>query len=253
MLSSVRVLAPEDSEEVGTRVADFLETAGWTALIVSIAVLVLTLIVGVAIAKKAGYSGWWGALAVLVPGLGFILFLLFGMLKWPALKERDEAIGVIEANDLMLPSRERAAIKEAERRKQIEEEARRRMDQARLDREKAEAESARYRRVQADKNATAAVTPGAATAGPLAAAPATPAQKQLADPPAPKPGDGPAAPPPAKGTEGAADAPAAKPADGAADASANKPADADSRKPRSTATKKPAAKAPPGQGPTEDK
>lgn len=234
MLSSLRVLAPEDSEEVGTRVSDFLETAGWTALIVAAAVLVLTLIFSIVIAKKAGYSGWWGALAALVPGLGFILFLLFGMLKWPSLKERDEAIGVIEANDLLLPSRERAAVKEAERRKQLEEDARRRMDQARADREKAEAESARYRRAQAADEAGAAPVGGSAAAPAAtapAAAPAAAPQKRLADPPAAKPADGPAAKPAVR----PADAPAAKPADAPANVPAAKPAAA-------PATKAPAVK-----------
>ncbi len=191
MLSSLRVLAPEDSEEVGTRISDFLETAGLTALIVIAAVFVLTLIFTIVIAKKAGYSGWWGALAVLVPGLGFLLFLLFAMLKWPSLKERDEAIGVIDANDLMLPSRERAAVKEAERRKQVEAEARTRMEQARADREKAESESARYRRAQAADEAGAA----AAVASAPAAAPAeAPAKKDdaPADTTEEKPADAPA-------------------------------------------------------------
>ena len=222
MLSSLRVLAPEDSEEVGTRVSDFLETAGWTALIVTAAVFVLTLIFTIVIAKKAGYSGWWGALAVLVPGLGFILFLLFAMLKWPSLKERDEAIGVIDANDLMLPSRERAAVKEAERRKQLEADARARMEQARADREKAEAESARYRRAQAaDEAEAAAAATAAADSAPAAAPEETPAKKD--DAPAEnaeaKPADA-----PAKETEPAKKRSAApKPDDKPADKPADKP------------------------------
>jgi hypothetical protein len=233
MLTSLRYLAPDDSEEVGTRVADFLETAGWTALIVAAAVLVLTLVFSIVIARKAGYSGWWGALAALVPGLGFILFLLFAMLKWPSLKERDEAIGVIEANDLMLPSRERAAVREAERRKQIEEDARRRMEQARIDREKAEAESARYRRAQAADESAA--SPAAAPAAAPAATPAARPEKKLADPSAAKPADAPAAKP----SDAPAVRPVAKPADSAADAPAVKPADAPAKR---AATPPPATK-----------
>lgn len=181
MFTSIDDVTPIDSNEVGNRVADFLQTAGQIALITTAALFVLGLIIGIVVAKKAGYSGWWGALAVLVPPLGVILALLFAFLKWPALKERDEAIGVIDANDLMLPSRERAAVKEAERRKQLEEDARRRMEQARIDREKAEAESARYRRAQAADEAaaaTAAAAPAKSDAAP-AATPAPPA------PPAP--------------------------------------------------------------------
>ena len=52
---------------------------------------------------------------------------------------------------LTLPSHERAAIKEAERKKQIEDEARRRMEKAQADREKAEADRERFRAAQAKR------------------------------------------------------------------------------------------------------
>lgn len=185
MFTSIDDVTPIDSNEVGDRVADFLQTAGQVALISAAVTFVLTLFVGIAVAKKAGYSGWWGALAVLVPPLGVVLALLFALLKWPALKERDEALGVLEAHALTLPSHERAAIKEAERKKQIEDEARRRMEIAQAEREKAEADRERFRAAQAlnAQAAAARVEPEAkqadapapspeSEAGPAAAAPA---------------------------------------------------------------------------------
>lgn len=221
MFTSIDDVTPIDSNEVGDRVADFLQTAGQIALITTVAVFVLALIVGIVVAKKAGYSGWWGALAVLLPPLGVILVLLFAFLKWPALKERDEAIGVIDANDLMLPSRERAAVKEAERRKQLEEDARRRMEQARIDREKAEAESARYRRAQAADEAAAATAAAsqAKSADAPAAAPAPPApdssDSKSQDKSAEKPAD----------NKPAQESQSAKEAGSANKSSASKPAD----------------------------
>jgi hypothetical protein len=175
MFTSIDDVTPIDSNEVGNRVADFLQTAGQVALIVAAVTFVLMLLVGIAIAKKAGYSGWWGALAVLVPPLGVVLILLFALVKWPALKERDEALGVLDAHALTLPSHERAAIKEAERKKQIEDEARRRMEKAQAEREKAEADRERFRAAQA-ANAPAAAA--AASAEPDATPVDAPAPKR---------------------------------------------------------------------------
>ncbi len=162
MFTSIDDVTPIDSNEVGNRVADFLQTTGQIALITMAAVFVVTLILAIVIAKKAGYSGWWGALAVLVPPLGVILALLFVFLKWPALKQRDEALGILKANDLTLPSDERAAIKDAERKQQIEDEARRRMERAQADREKAEADREKFREAQARDAATRVASANAA-------------------------------------------------------------------------------------------
>ncbi|HZL80433.1 MAG TPA: hypothetical protein VFC06_00580 [Demequina sp.] len=78
MFTSIDDVTPIDSNEVGNRVADFLQTTGQIMLITMAAVFVLYLVIAIVIAKKAGYSGWWGALAVLVPPLGVLLALLEG-------------------------------------------------------------------------------------------------------------------------------------------------------------------------------
>lgn len=170
MFTSIDDVTPIDSNEVGDRVAEFLQTAGQIALITTAALFVLGLIIGIVVAKKAGYSGWWGALAVLVPPLGVILTLLFAFLKWPALKERDEALGILRTNELTLPSHERAAIKEAERKQHVEEEARRRMEKAQAEREKAEADRQKFHTAQAAK----ATEPAGAPAAPPPPAPRAP-------------------------------------------------------------------------------
>lgn len=189
MFTSIDDVTPIDSTEVGNRVADFLQTAGQIALITTAALFVVYLFMAIVITKKAGYSGWWGALAVLVPPLGVLLVLLFAFLKWPALKQRDEALGILKTNDLTLPSQERAAIKEAERRQQVEDEARRRMEKAQADRVKAEADREKFREAQARDAATrvasanAAAIAGASEAKPADAPAATPESKS-ADVPA---------------------------------------------------------------------
>ena len=130
MLLPSTIVDEATAEDALNRVVEWLtDFLQWTLISAAI-VFVLTLIVAIAVAKKAGYSGWWGALSVLVPPLGILLVLIFALVKWPALKERDEAIGILDNNDLILPSRERKAIKEAERKKQVEDEARRRMQKA---------------------------------------------------------------------------------------------------------------------------
>lgn len=192
---------------------DFLQ---WTLISAAI-VFVLTFVVAIAIAKKAGYSGWWGAIAVLVPPLGIILLLLFALLKWPALKERDEAIEVVEANELTIPSRERAAIKEAQRRKAVEEEARRRMEKAQAEREAADAERARYQARQEKAAAAAAAAPAVEASAEASAPPANDSVAPESEPKADaKPESTPEPKADAKGaddTEPASDAtPAEKPA-----------------------------------------
>lgn len=133
-----------DPSEVWADAVDALRTAGLVALITVAVVFLVILITGVAISKKAGYSGWWGAIAVLVPPLGLILVLLFAVAKWPALKERDEALGVLESHQLTLASHERRAIKELERKQKVEDAARKRMEKAQLERERVEAERQRF-------------------------------------------------------------------------------------------------------------
>jgi hypothetical protein len=135
---------PELAENISDSVTKWYESAGIWALLLTGLFFLLWLVASIAIAKKAGYSGWWGALFVLVPFLSWILFALFALLKWPVAKQRDEARGVLKEHSLSLPSDERAAVKEAERKQAIEEQARRNMEKAQADRIKAEEAKARF-------------------------------------------------------------------------------------------------------------
>lgn len=165
---------PSSVTENATETAlSWIETAGAWALVLGILYFLLWLVAAIAIAKKAGYSGWWGALFILVPFISWVLFGLFAILKWPVTKQRDEAQGVVRGNDLTLPSEERAAIKEAERKQAIEDQARRNMEKAQAERIKAEEAKARF--VAANKarsGATSADTtpaPAGATSTPVEA------------------------------------------------------------------------------------
>lgn len=137
------IARPIDANDVTNSVRSWYETAGWWAFALSILVFLLWLVSAIAISKKAGFSGWWGVLYILVLPLSPILFALFAILRWPVLKERNEALGVLREHAIPLPSHERAAIKEEERKRAAEEEARRNMERAMREREKAEAERAR--------------------------------------------------------------------------------------------------------------
>ena len=81
--------------------------------VVVIGLSLLVLVASIAIAKKAGYSGWWGALFALVWPISWLLFGLFAVFKWPILKERDEALRVLKENNLVTPSQLRHAEKAA--------------------------------------------------------------------------------------------------------------------------------------------
>ena len=207
MYTSIDDVTTIDSDKAGEAFADFLRTAGQTALIVSGVTFVGMLILAIVVAKKAGYSGWWGAIGVLFPPVGVLLLVLFALLKWPALKERDEAIGILDNHSLTLPSRERAAVKEAERRRAVEDEARKRMEKAQAEREKAEAERARFQAAEAKR---AAELPAPPAAPPAADAPATPDAPATAEAPS-----APTARAAAKARAADATPKAAPPADGA--------------------------------------
>jgi len=178
MYLSIDDVVPIDPDEAGKTVTDYLQDFGQITFFSLIAVAVLTFVIAIVVAKKAGYSGWWGAIAVLVPPLGIILVLLFTMLKWPALKQRDEALGILDQNHLTLPSQERLAIKEAERKRSIEDAARKRMEKAQADREKADVQREKFaasEATRADKApAVVSATPSAeGAASAVAALPAT--------------------------------------------------------------------------------
>ena len=166
---SIDDVVPIDPDKAGKSFADYLHDFGQITFFALIALAILGLIVAVIVAKKAGYSGWWGAIGVLFPPVGLVLVLLFALFKWPSLKERDEALGILAANDLTLPSHERKAIKEADRKHAIEDAARKRMEKAQVDREKADVERARFAASEA-KRASDVSAAAAAAAIPAAGA-----------------------------------------------------------------------------------
>jgi hypothetical protein len=170
MYLSINNVGPVDPDKAGKSLADYLNSYGQVTFFALIALAIISLVVAIVVAKKAGYSGWWGAIAVLFPPAGLVLVLLLAMFKWPALKERDEALGVLASHEMTLPSHERKAIKEAERKRVIEDAARKRMEKAQADREKADAERERFAAVEAKRLADASVV--AAAAAKAAAAPA---------------------------------------------------------------------------------
>jgi hypothetical protein len=169
MYSSINNVVPIDPDKAGKSLADYLNSYGQVTFFALIALAIVSLIVAIVIAKKAGYSGWWGAIAVLFPPAGLVLVLLLALFKWPALKERDEALGVLASHEMTLPSHERKAIKEAERKRAIEDAARKRMEKAQAEREKADAERERFAAAEAKRAADASVV--AAAAAKAAAAP----------------------------------------------------------------------------------
>ncbi len=74
----------------------FSQWFGWIALVGALSI-VLSLIAAIIVARKAGYSHWLGIIAVLVPGAGPLMFLFFALAKWPVVKQRDEAIALLES------------------------------------------------------------------------------------------------------------------------------------------------------------
>ena len=81
--------------QVDTDTFDYdVSTDGWTtawgvaALVVVIAIYVVTLIAYIRILQKAGYSGWW-VLIGLVPVVNFVMFLIFAFITWPVIKENE--------------------------------------------------------------------------------------------------------------------------------------------------------------------
>jgi hypothetical protein len=58
-------------------------------LVIELGISVLTIVAGVKVISKAGYSGWW-VLITLVPIVNFVMFLVFAFSKWPV-HERLEA------------------------------------------------------------------------------------------------------------------------------------------------------------------
>ncbi len=74
---------------------------GWIVLAAAL-YAVIGLVSALLIARKAGYSHWLGVIAVAVPIVGAIFVLLFAFVKWPALRERDKALALLEEKGLSI-------------------------------------------------------------------------------------------------------------------------------------------------------
>jgi hypothetical protein len=59
-------------------------------LAVDLSICVLSIVAGVKVISKAGYSGWW-ILISLVPVVNFVMFLVFAFSKWPIEVRLEEA------------------------------------------------------------------------------------------------------------------------------------------------------------------
>ena len=79
----------------------FTAWLGWITLTVAV-YTVIALVAAILIARKAGYSHWLGVIAVAVPLAGLVFILIFAFVKWPALKQRDEALALLKKNGLSL-------------------------------------------------------------------------------------------------------------------------------------------------------
>jgi hypothetical protein len=86
----------------------FTAWLGWITLSVVI-YAVVALLAAILIARKAGYSHWLGVIAVMVPIAGAVFILIFAFVKWPALKQRDEALALLKKNGLSIEAPKPAA------------------------------------------------------------------------------------------------------------------------------------------------
>src|SRR5271165_7166823 len=66
--------------------------AGGVFVIFWLAGVVASIVAGVKILTKAGYSGWW-ILICLVPIVNFVMFLVFAFSDWPSLQNRGGGYG----------------------------------------------------------------------------------------------------------------------------------------------------------------
>ncbi|NTV40084.1 MAG: hypothetical protein HGA51_09060, partial [Demequinaceae bacterium] len=62
MYLSIDDVVPIDPDKAGKTFTDYLQDFGQITFFSLIALLVLSLVVAIVVAKKAGYSGWWGAI-----------------------------------------------------------------------------------------------------------------------------------------------------------------------------------------------
>jgi hypothetical protein len=133
-----------DSNEYVTDTVDWIVAWGIGSLVVAVLLIVLAFAASIAIAKKAGYSGWWGAIFVLAWPIAWLLLAIFAVLKWPVVKERDEALAVLRENNLTIPRHDRRAVREQKKVLAAEAEAQRNVEKAQAARIKAEAERTKF-------------------------------------------------------------------------------------------------------------
>lgn len=133
-----------DANDYLTETADQIAAWGIGSLIVVVLLIVLAFAASIAVAKKAGYSGWWGAIFVLAWPVGWLFLAIFAVLKWPVVKERDEALAVLRENNLTIPRHDRRAVREQKKVLAAEAEAQRNVEKAQAARIKAEAERNKF-------------------------------------------------------------------------------------------------------------
>lgn len=107
MLATALATATDTTDDL-TPGEVFTAWLGWITL-GFILYAVIALVAAVLIARKAGYSHWLGVIAVAVPFVGPVFILIFAFVKWPALKQRDDALALLKKNGLSLPTPKPAA------------------------------------------------------------------------------------------------------------------------------------------------
>ncbi len=98
LFAATDTTAADDNLTFGDVVSAWL---GWIML-ATVLYIVIALVAAILVARKAGYSHWLGVIAVAVPIAGPIFILIFAFAKWPALKERDEAMALLAEHGLGL-------------------------------------------------------------------------------------------------------------------------------------------------------
>jgi hypothetical protein len=107
MLATALAMAADTTDNL-TWDEVFTAWFGWIALAV-VVYAVIALVAAILVARKAGYSHWLGVIAVTVPIAGAVFILIFAFVKWPALKQRDEALALLKKNGLSIEAPKPAA------------------------------------------------------------------------------------------------------------------------------------------------
>ena len=69
----------------GIVIANMMGPAGAILFLFYLAVIIVSIVAGVKVLSKAGYSGWWILIAA-VPVVNLIMFCVFAFSDWPALR-----------------------------------------------------------------------------------------------------------------------------------------------------------------------